>query len=83
MDKRDQVKLEGIDPNSNENLDLNTKRNVSEDDSCPICLEDFGTEKTVWCKGQCGNSVHQSCFMKWVSKKQEAECILCRATWVW
>ena len=81
MDKRDNIKLEGTDTNNQ--LDLNTKREVNEDDSCPICLEDFGKESVLWCKGQCGNSVHKSCFMKWVSKKQEAECIMCRAKWVW
>ena len=83
MDKREKMQVEGLDPNSGELLDTNTKRELSEDDSCPICLEDFGNEKVTWCKAQCGNSVHQSCFMKWVKKREDATCILCRAKWIW
>ena len=41
MDKRDNIKLEGLDPNTGEHLDLNTKREVGEDDSCPICPRRF------------------------------------------
>ena len=81
VDKREGMQSQGIDPNTGE-LDLGTKREISEDDACPICLEDFGDEKVVWCKAQCGNLVHQSCFMKWVQKNDEATCILCRAKWI-
>ena len=85
MDKRDHIKMEGLDPNAGDAipLDEHTRKEISEDDCCPICLEDFGDEALVWCKSQCGNSVHKTCFMKWFQKKSEASCILCRASWVW
>ncbi len=61
------------------------KRDVNKEDPCPICLEDLGDEPLLWCKTQCGNSVHRSCFMKWCEKKSrgQATCVLCRAQWIW
>lgn len=64
------------------------RKEITQEDSCPICLEELLedgkiTELLLWCKGQCGNSVHQSCFMKWVNKKSSATCVLCRSPWVW
>ena len=64
------------------------RKELTDEDSCPICLEPMLEEGNIleallWCKGQCGNSVHQSCFMKWVNKKASATCVLCRSQWVW
>lgn len=63
--------------------DGKTRKEVDKTEPCPICLEDLGEEQLVWCKAQCGNSVHQSCFLKWFQKKSDASCVLCRAQWIW
>jgi hypothetical protein len=74
-----------------ENREKLSKKNKKklEGADCPICLEELkdpstsGGEPLLWCKGQCGNFVHQNCFLKWVEKKDGANCVLCRAQWVW
>lgn len=54
---------------------------------CPICFEKMKpTDKLVYCKYSCGNSIHTDCFKKWHQTKQEAateevKCIYCRARW--
>ena len=38
------------------------------DDNCPICTEPMSRRRLgdlVWCKSQCGKSVHRSCFESW------------------
>lgn len=77
MDKKAVLHLEAA-----ETVDTQGKREVDEEESCPICLEDFGKEKLVWCKSQCKNYIHASCFTKWVKKKEDATCVYCRAKWV-
>lgn len=69
--------------NAAETVDIQGKREIDEEDSCPICLEDFGKEKLVWCKAQCKNYIHASCFTKWVKKKEDATCVYCRAKWIY
>jgi hypothetical protein len=80
-----------------ENREKLSKQNKKklEGADCPICLEELkdpasgpvvgkaGGEPLLWCKAQCGNFVHQNCFLKWVEKKDGANCVLCRAQWVW
>ena len=46
------------------------QRPIEPDDDCPICCERFAEtieEPTVWCRVECGKSVHQSCFLKWAA----------------
>lgn len=78
MDKKETQHLEAA-----ETVDTQGKREIDEEDSCPICLEDFGKEKLVWCKAQCKNYIHASCFSKWVKKKEDATCVYCRAKWIY
>ena len=83
LKKRESMLLEGI---SKEDMASGVNRkSISEDDSCPICLEEFSStkEKIDWCKGQCGNNVHHSCFVKWSTKQSEVSCVYCRGAWVW
>lgn len=57
------------------------------DGDCPICYEKMlDTEKIVYCKYSCGNSVHLECFNKWMNVKKETDlnetkCIYCRSKW--
>ena len=69
------------------------RREIEEDDDCPVCYEAFADtaqEQTIWCRVGCGKSVHQSCFLKWsqsISRKyggnKVVTCVYCRTEWVW
>jgi hypothetical protein len=83
LQKREAMLLEGV---SREDLSSGVKRKpIQEEDSCPICLEEFSStkEKIDWCKGQCGNNVHNSCFVKWSKKLDTVSCVYCRSAWIW
>ncbi|KAF2110908.1 hypothetical protein BDV96DRAFT_603516 [Lophiotrema nucula] len=60
------------------------------DDECPICFEDGALsenniEELVWCKKECGRSVHKSCFESWKKtcrrNRKPLTCAMCRAVW--
>jgi hypothetical protein len=44
---------------------------------------DEGHNKLVWCKKQCGHSMHKSCFDQWAASQggREVRCVYCRAAW--
>ena len=60
---------------------------ILEDDDCAICCENLQASKEtlIWCKNQCGNSLHLTCFQKWarvLQKQREiVTCPLCRIKW--
>lgn len=83
LKKRESMLLEGV---SKDEMGSGVNRkSIGEDDSCPICLDEFSStkEKIDWCKGQCGNNVHHSCFVKWSTKQTHVSCVYCRGDWVW
>eukprot|EP00494_Astrolonche_serrata_P025377 UN25638 len=68
-------KMMGVD-GSDESADSadsgGVKQKPTEDNECPICLEDFDdtpNEKVVWCEGQCGNNIHAKCFGMYSANK--------------
>lgn len=80
--------------NSEDNNTITTikQRQITEDDDCPICMESLleSGEELVWCKTQCGNSIHKMCFDRWsttvvdrsgYNSKKSVNCIYCRAVW--
>ncbi|KGO68411.1 Zinc finger, RING-type [Penicillium italicum] len=51
------------------NLDTTTLTSTGErkpfEGECPICFQDFGTnKKTTWCQS-CGSNFHDACFKTW------------------
>lgn len=49
---------------------------------CPICYDELGDERTVYCKTSCGNNIHEDCMNKWVAMSRgKATCPYCRAKW--
>ena len=71
-----------------------TRREIGEDDACPICMEslaDEGRGRLDWCKGGCGNSVHRRCMQVWAKHHEHRQrtaggaeplpCPYCRAPW--
>lgn len=65
-------------------LQLNSTKEVEQkpiEDNCPICFEKMNeTEKLVYCKYVCGNSLHKECFDKW-NKVKSNQCVYCRGYW--
>ncbi|KAK4705528.1 hypothetical protein P7C70_g669, partial [Phenoliferia sp. Uapishka_3] len=63
------------------------KRLPGDDDSCPVCYEDYtpGQEKgLVFCTGSidsCGNGIHAECHAQWAAKTNPVTCVFCRAPW--
>ncbi|KAM0752380.1 hypothetical protein T439DRAFT_379446 [Meredithblackwellia eburnea MCA 4105] len=81
-------KAEAPEPGSSADLGAVQKRLPKEDDSCPICYEDFevGQEKgLVFCvsDGGCGNGVHSQCHAEWARSKpaNAVTCVFCRQPW--
>ncbi|GAA5893907.1 RING finger protein [Sporobolomyces salmoneus] len=69
-----------------EDTGLVKKRIPKEDDSCPICYEDFepGSEQgLVFCLSPqgCGNPLHVPCFQNWARTATPVTCPLCREKW--
>ncbi len=53
----------------------------SEDDLCPICLDDLTNGDDLdYCKYSCGKHIHLDCFNMW-SKQKGSTCVFCRAKW--
>lgn len=63
------------------------RKPVDDEDECPICYETFGetrNETQVWCRAQCGKSLHNECFLRWVQQAGDnVTCVYCRAKWEW
>ncbi|CAB4015338.1 E3 ubiquitin- ligase ZSWIM2-like [Paramuricea clavata] len=62
-----------------------SKKEITEDDVCPICQEDLfeQTQPTTYCKYGCGNSVHIKCMKVWAEHQKSSgetiiKCPLCR-----
>ncbi|KAF2104113.1 hypothetical protein NA57DRAFT_70327 [Rhizodiscina lignyota] len=75
-------------PNSEDCSEQHTARRPVDND-CSICYESMmnsPAEKLVWCKKECGKSVHKLCFIKWQTEQiapqgRSLRCIHCRADW--
>lgn len=49
---------------------------------CSICFEPMEKDEgLVWCKTQCGNSVHSICHRRWKKAIKRNECVYCREDW--
>lgn len=49
-------------------------------EKCPICLENinYNIENTINCMDECRNSVHGSCWYKYVFASYKYNCVMCR-----
>lgn len=63
-----------------------SKKEITEDDVCPICQEDLRDQiqPTTYCKYGCGNSIHIKCMKIWAEHQRSCgesviKCPLCRA----
>ena len=61
------------------------RREVDEDETCPICYEDLlgvSTDDLVYCKWSCGRNIHGRCMRVWsdhqASLARDLSCPLCR-----
>ena len=63
------------------------QKELSDDDSCPICMESLLNcgQALDWCRGGCGNSLHEECLRVWAQHKrstgEDNTCPLCRCKW--
>ncbi|KAG2502192.1 hypothetical protein HYH03_000679 [Edaphochlamys debaryana] len=65
------------------------RREVDEEDPCPICYEDMvgqDLDNLVWCRFGCGRNVHGKCMGVWMEHQvqslgKELTCPLCRTDW--
>ena len=59
-----------------------TKIEMEEGATCPVCLEEMGKEQNLVACGTCRNPIHEECLMKWKrTKGRSASCVICRARW--
>jgi len=51
---------------------------------CPICFDEFDSNSSVvWCKSQCGTTLHTECWNMWATQcSRVITCVMCRAEWV-
>ncbi|KAF2104115.1 hypothetical protein NA57DRAFT_50962 [Rhizodiscina lignyota] len=79
-----QERLESTGTSSNYRRPRCSRRHVARrllDDNCGICLEsmaDNPAQELVWCKKQCGKSVHKECFETWQRDQdgsQQTRCV--------
>jgi hypothetical protein len=54
---------------------------------CPICQDSLKPDQQLtWCRKGCGNNIHARCMQTYsqynISKKNEAQCPLCREPWM-
>jgi hypothetical protein len=63
------------------------QKDITADDACPICMEGLlGCGQPLdWCRGGCGNSLHEECLRVWAQHKrstgEDNTCPLCRCKW--
>jgi hypothetical protein len=59
------------------------KREITEDDLCPICLGELlvCVEEITFCKKSCGYSIHKQCFDMYNSKRIDIKCLFCHKDW--
>lgn len=50
---------------------------VNDEDSCPICFDDFINTVNLQCP-TCKNLIHQECMKKWISSGKST-CVYCRS----
>lgn len=67
--------------NKNDEVD---KRDIDEDDQCPICLGEMFDcdEELTYCKYHCGTHIHKECFDLYNSKQYNIKCLYCHNPWV-
>jgi len=52
-------------------------------DLCPVCYEEMNTsEMTVYCKANCGYSVHAICYEEAKKGRGKGNCLYCGAEWL-
>lgn len=58
---------------------------INKEDICPICLDNLGDEKLIYCKKLCGNNIHKLCYeqLSYFNKKYNKNmiCPYCRTNW--
>lgn len=62
--------------------DFVMKKEVGEDDECPICYADIeigGDEELMSCPS-CSNALHKKCMEEWVQRGKD-KCIYCGGSW--
>jgi E3 ubiquitin-protein ligase ZSWIM2 len=63
------------------------QKQITEEDSCPICMEGLLNcgQPLDWCRGGCGNSIHEECLKILAQHKKSTgddnSCPLCRCKW--
>jgi hypothetical protein len=51
-------------------------------DPCPICMDAFCCpDDAVWCRAQCGQNIHRSCFGEWYRHVELTEATLTCVYW--
>lgn len=65
-------------------------RRLPLDEECPICYEggplsECDASEVVWCRSNCGRSVHKTCFQDWRAQcgtdRNRLTCAVCRSDW--
>jgi hypothetical protein len=63
-------------------LHFNPRKEISDDDECPICyLSLKGHHQVVGCP-VCKNNIHHKCISKWIEQSPSATCVYCRSS-IW
>jgi hypothetical protein len=58
------------------------KQREWEGEECIICYETMTKNcKIVFCREQCGKSIHADCLKRWQTVGRHKTCIFCRAPW--
>lgn len=59
------------------------QRTIEAGECCAICCEEMNTlkEQIVFCKSQCGKSVHALCYKAYVKASKQYLCVYCRSPW--
>jgi len=56
---------------------------VDPTDLCPVCYEEMNTtEMTVYCKANCGYSLHAICYEEAKKGRGKGNCLYCGADWI-
>ncbi len=81
VDAKSLEKYKTLKKNSNGKVD---KRNIDQDDMCPVCLGDLEDidEEIIFCEYSCGACIHKDCFNMFNSKKTGTiKCLFCHKDW--
>ena len=74
-------KYKTLNKNPNGKVD---KRNIDQDDMCPVCLGELDDheEEIIFCEYSCGACIHKECFNMYNSKQPGTKkCLFCHKDW--